>query len=305
MTWKKFERGLNVWFMRLVILGFGGVSLAAGVAVIYLTFGKTAEFFLLGSLSGLPFVVVGVFLLILGILGKISSAESNSEGTSGTTPDAGAAEGPVKDLPPDGKAEGLGHLFGYGWLGICGLFLLKGLIGLTSADMPAAPLWFWGVPLSGIPVIMWAVRRWRFYKRWGRCQLMLLSPARVGKPFTGAVEAGARLVPTQDFHFHLVCSIYRSDDFPCQIWETKQVVPKEKMDDTQATSWIPFYFEIPLSLRRPAKSRTSNSLLWCLTLQTELEGKSYSESFSGNLSNAEPQLDNVEVAENKVAGYSN
>lgn len=283
MTWKQFKTALNSWFGRLVALGFGGVFFAVGVAIfVHACHGPGLEFLVLGAFS-LPFITAGAFVLILGIFGRpVPPSTGDSDGES--MPSQSAVKGSLKNLSPEGKAEGMVMLLGYAWALFCAVILFKCLRGMVSANAPAMPSWLWCVPFSALPVAWWIHHRSQFYKRWGRCTLQLDAPAGVGKPFSGAVEAGARLRPTQDFHFTLLCEEYESGDGPSW-WErsrAEQVVSRDRMQDNGPHSTIPFAFET-LSLGSRPPLRGHEGYRWRLVFRTQLEGQSYEESFTGNL----------------------
>ncbi|MGE3308435.1 MAG: hypothetical protein AB7O66_00580 [Limisphaerales bacterium] len=265
--------------MRGALAGFGVAALAAaGPALVDAWHHGLSRLFWV-SLVAVPALVLGVVVLLLGLTGEIRPA-TPGESTINSASFRSAAAWPGL-IEPERPWQDLVRWLLYGWTCI-GVLVLARCLLIAFRDGPiAVPLWSWAIPLSVIPGMIWARRRTRFLQTWGRCRLQLLHRPERGRPLVGSIETGPRFQPTQDFHLRLTFQRWSFGTYWPPLWAAEETVPRERLEPTGQGYRIPFDF-LSRAQSMPALD-PGPCQCWRLVFTTQLDGKTYTESFAGLL----------------------
>jgi hypothetical protein len=168
----------------------------------------------------------------------------------------------------------------------------------------SAPLWcvlpgeivhkraFWDLvamlfPVLGLVLVAcaaYAILRWLKYGE--SVFQMAVVPGQIGGQLAGVVRTSAKIRPEDGFHLALRCvrristgsgKGRRTTDKV--VWEGRQTVMHELLDDQTAVSAIPVVFQIPADCQPSDDADPDDQIVWRLTASAKVPGIDYSAAF--------------------------
>ncbi len=142
-------------------------------------------------------------------------------------------------------------------------------------------------PLVGFGLIIWAVRSWLRWRRFGESIFeMPKVPGIVGGPLAGVVRATMARPPETSFRQTLSCVQIRrtssgknSNTTEKVIWQERRKIKRSSLTSTGKEVTIPVFFAIPYDARETDEKDSSNRTVWRLEVEAEVPGIDYSASF--------------------------
>lgn len=142
-------------------------------------------------------------------------------------------------------------------------------------------------PLVGVGLIVWAVRAWVRWRKFGDSVFeMSTFPGVVGGRLAGRVLTSVDLQPTGGFRLTLSCvNRVRSgsgDNRSTQehlLWQEVRRIAREPFDYDPGRAQIPVLFAIPYDCPPTEKRGSDDEILWRLEVNAELPGVDYAAGF--------------------------
>jgi len=171
-------------------------------------------------------------------------------------------------------------------------------------NLVSAPLWlvlpgeivrkgnYWALlgmvfPAIGLLLVLWAVYSIRRWMKYGQSEFQMADvPGVVGGQLAGVVRTSAKVRPDDGFHLVLRCvrrittgSGKQRNTTEKILWEFKQIVMHELLEDEPELSAIPVVFSIPHDCWPSDDQNRDDQTIWRLTASAKVPGIDYSATF--------------------------
>jgi hypothetical protein len=142
-------------------------------------------------------------------------------------------------------------------------------------------------PAIGLAFAGWAVFTILRWRKFGQSVFrMAYVPGVIGGQLAGVVQTSAKIWPEDGFHLSLRCvrriatgSGKQRSISETTLWEEKQTVMHELLEDQTGQSAIPVEFQIPAECRPSDERNADDQTLWRLTVAAKVPGIDYAATF--------------------------
>lgn len=261
------------------------------------------------GLFGLLFAGVGFGIMIFGFIGSRRVAEDERRQEDNPLEPwkwkPAWAEGRIRSSNLNKLKFAAGFALFWNLISLPVLFLVPAEITEKGNYLAALGLIF---PLLGIGMIVWAIRSFLRWRRFGESVLeMPKVPGVVGGPLAGVIRANMARPPASSFSQTLSCLRLRRTGSgknrstqETVLWQERHGIKRSAISTTGGEVAIPVLFAIPYDARETDETDSDDRTVWRLEVTAEMPGIDYSASFEVPVFTTEESSPTFQVQEEAV-----